>query len=117
MKTAGWLLAASLALGASACSPGGPVKPSRSQGDQTEEAAIRANLAKLDPTDRKLAEEQTFCCVENENRLGSMGIPVKVLVQGQPVFLCCEGCRERALSQPEHTLNKAKELKTRAAGK
>jgi hypothetical protein len=48
--------------------------------------------------DRKLAEEQKFCAIENDNRLGSMGTPVKVMVKDQPVFLCCKGCQKKALS-------------------
>src|SRR5262245_23285136 len=56
---------------------------------QDEEAQIKASLDKLSPEDRKLAEEQQFCAVRNDNRLGSMGTPVKLMVKDQPVFLCC----------------------------
>jgi hypothetical protein len=79
-----------------------------------EEAEIKANLAKLPPEDRKLAEEQKWCVIEDDNRLGEMGVPVKILVKGQPVFLCCKGCKKQAEKEPEKTLAKVKELKAKA---
>ncbi|HTU89694.1 MAG TPA: hypothetical protein VMF69_06320 [Gemmataceae bacterium] len=79
---------------------------------QDKEANIRASLAKLDPGDRELAEEQKFCPVKTENRLGSMGKPVKVMIKEQPVFLCCKGCERRALANPNKTLAAVKKLKT-----
>ena len=80
------------------------------------EAKIQAALAQLSPEDRKLAEEQKFCAVERENRLGSMGKPFKVMVKDQPVFLCCKGCAKAALKNPDQTLAKVKALKAKAAG-
>jgi hypothetical protein len=90
----------------------------RAQSDHPEdrsgqEAKVRAALAKLDPADQKLAQEQRFCAVMSKHRLGSMGTPVKVLVQDQPVFLCCESCEEKALKNPERTLAKVRELRTK----
>ena len=41
--------------------------------------------------------------------LGSMGTPPKVDVNGQSVFLCCEGCREALLEEPEKYLAKLSE--------
>jgi hypothetical protein len=77
-----------------------------------EDLHIKAVLDKLDPDDRKVAEEQRFCAVETENRLGSMGKPVKVVIKEQPVFLCCKGCERRALANPNKTLAAVKKLKT-----
>jgi hypothetical protein len=79
-----------------------------------EDAKIAAALAKLSPEDRKLAEAQRWCAVEDENRLGTMGTPYKVMVKDQPVFLCCKGCQKRALADPEKTLAHVAELKTKA---
>jgi Cu(I)/Ag(I) efflux system membrane fusion protein len=31
-------------------------------------------------------------------------VPIKVDVNGQPVFICCEGCRGRLLADPEKYL-------------
>jgi hypothetical protein len=39
-----------------------------------------------------------------------MGPPVKVLLKGQPVFLCCKDCEKKARKEPDKTLAKAKEL-------
>ena len=84
--------------------------------DQKEdESKIQANLAKLSPEDRKLAEAQKWCAVENDNRLGSMEAPVKVMIKDQPVFLCCKGCKKEALAEPDKTLATVKELKAKAA--
>jgi uncharacterized protein (TIGR03000 family) len=78
-----------------------------------QKAVVQANLSKLSPEDRKLAEAQQFCAVQNGVRLGAMGTPAKLLVKGQPVFLCCESCRDRAERNPERTLAKVKELKSK----
>lgn len=64
----------------------------------TESAEIEAALAMLSSTDRKLAEDQRVCPV-TRYLLGSMGVPPKVEVEGQAVFLCCEGCREALLEE------------------
>jgi len=79
------------------------------------DAEAKTNLAKLSEEDRKLAQEQRSCAVQDKIRLGAMGVPVKVMLNGQPVMLCCEACSERAKSKPEQTLAKVKELKEKAA--
>jgi uncharacterized protein (TIGR03000 family) len=80
-----------------------------------KEAAIQANLAKLTPEDRKLAEAQKFCVVESDTRLGAVGVPVKVMVKDEPVFVCCKNCVKEAQADPDKTLAKVKELKAKAA--
>jgi hypothetical protein len=92
-----------------------PPAPDTVAAKPDEEDTIRASLAKLPPEDRKLAEEQRFCAVMNQNRLGSMGTPVKVVLQDQTVFLCCKGCSKKAQNNPEKTLAKAKELRAKHA--
>ncbi|MHB1424952.1 MAG: hypothetical protein ACYC3I_17405 [Gemmataceae bacterium] len=74
------------------------------------EAKIKASLDKLDPADRKLAEEQKYCAVETEKRLGAMGKPIKVMVKDRPVFLCCKGCEDKAQEDPDKTLATVKKL-------
>jgi hypothetical protein len=78
-------------------------------------AAATAALDELDPPDRKLAMEQKFCAVQPENPLGAMGKPVKVLLKGQAVLLCCEACLKQAQSAPEQTVAKARELRAKNA--
>lgn len=80
------------------------------------DAKVAAALAKLPEADRKLAEAQKFCPVLTGSRLGSMGVPVKVLVDGEPVFLCCPACRAGALENPKETLSKVRELKLKKGG-
>jgi Cu(I)/Ag(I) efflux system membrane fusion protein len=90
-----------------------PAPPTVPTPDDSKEADLRANLDKLPKEDRPLAEAQKYC-PETDKRLGSMGVPVKVIVEGQPVFLCCKGCRDDALAEPKKTLAKVEELKKRA---
>ena len=80
-----------------------------------DEAKFSAAIAKLPEEDRAAATAQKFCVVEDKSRLGSMGMPHKIMVEGQPVFLCCAGCEEEALKDPQATL--AKDVKLKAASK
>jgi hypothetical protein len=82
--------------------------------EQGKQAKVKANLAKLSQEDRQLAEEQKWCAIEDDHLLGSMGKPYKVMVKGQPVFLCCKGCEKEAKAEPDKTLAKVKELKEKA---
>jgi multidrug efflux pump subunit AcrA (membrane-fusion protein) len=77
-------------------------------------AKVKANLAKLRDADQRLAEAQKYCAVQGE-LLGSMGKPIKVLVQGKPVFVCCAGCEDDALADPAKTLATVEKLKAKAA--
>jgi YHS domain-containing protein len=87
-----------------------PVKggdPSASAQSDDDEAAIAAELAKLPAKDRALAEKQKTCPVTGE-RLGAMGAPYKLVVKGQTVFLCCPGCKDKILKDPDKYLEKLK---------
>lgn len=74
---------------------------------------VKAERAKLSPEDRSLVEAQEWCVISNDERLGSMGAPVKLMIKGQPVFLCCKGCQKKAEADPDKTLAKLEELKTK----
>lgn len=80
---------------------------------ETVEKEVKASLAKLAPEDRKQAEGQRFCAVQQGIRLGAMGVPVKVTVKGQPVFLCCAACEGSAKKNPDQTLEAVKKLKAK----
>lgn len=67
---------------------------------EKEAAAIQEALAQLPEEDRKIAEAQKTCPI-GKDLLGSMGVPVKVDVDGKPVFICCEGCRTALLAKAE----------------
>jgi len=89
-------------------------KPSTQQDEP--DPKIRAALGKLSEADRKLAVAQRLCPVMDDSRLGSMDVPVKVMIEGQAVFLCCEGCKDTAMEKPKETLARVKQfLKTKAA--
>jgi uncharacterized protein (TIGR03000 family) len=72
---------------------------------------VEANLAKLSPDDQELARSQKYCPIQDSMALGAMGPPTKIMVNGQPVLLCCSACRLAAEKNPEKTLAKVKELK------
>jgi hypothetical protein len=125
MKTAPWLtrLGLLLPLALAGCGenaadrgkPRGKAAKGTSTGSRVADAEIQANLAKLDPEDRRLAEAQRLCAVEDENPLGSMGTPYELTVKGEPVFLCCKGCQRKALADPDKTLAKVRELSAKNA--
>jgi hypothetical protein len=71
------------------------------------DAEIAAAFAELSAEDRAVAEKQKICPVSGE-LLGKMGPPIKVDVQGQPVFICCEACQEDLLAKPDEYLAKLK---------
>jgi hypothetical protein len=72
---------------------------------------ISQAMAKLSDADRKLAEAQGRCVIMTDSPLGSMGMPLKLMIEGKPVFICCEGCREDVLAKPQEALSKAAALK------
>jgi Cu(I)/Ag(I) efflux system membrane fusion protein len=63
------------------------------------------NIEQLPDSDRSSALAQRTCPVTGAP-LGSMGVPVKIMLRGKPVFLCCKGCVGKALRSPEETLKK-----------
>ena len=100
---------------------GTPARPSNSEKPSEENKArtdksvhppadnapkIQAELDKLSDADRKLAEQQRECVVLPNSLLGSMGPPRKLMIEGQPVFVCCAGCEKAALTKPQETLAK-----------
>ena len=69
-------------------------------------AEVQVTLAVLEQSDKADIARQRICPVTGA-RLGSMGSPVKVLVGGQPVYLCCKGCLGKVKSNPEAYVPKA----------
>ena len=86
--------------------PKGTAGPDHSRDEQ------QAGFAQLSAEDRSLAEAQGYCAVSGEP-LGSMGPPLKLMVNDQPVFVCCKGCEKKATSHPDQTLAKVAELKAK----
>lgn len=108
------VLALSLATcGMVGCGEKSAPAPAASAG-QAEDPKTAAEIAKLPEEEQAIATAQKFCAVETNSALGSMGKPFKVMIEGKPVFLCCAGCEDEALKEPQKTLAKVEELKQAA---
>jgi len=86
---------------------------SKKKGDAAIKPEHAVEIAKLSAADQPLATKQRICPVA-DFALGSMGAPIKVDVKGKPVFLCCEGCRDRLLKEPAKYLAKLAKRATAA---
>lgn len=120
MRMVSLLVAGVGLVGLAAGCGGNPPRPSPPAGTAaTDKAAAKdeaaAERAKLSPEDRTLVDAQEWCVVSPDERLGSMGPPVRLDVRGQPVFLCCKGCKRKAEADPEGTLRAAAELRAKKA--
>jgi Cu(I)/Ag(I) efflux system membrane fusion protein len=104
----------SIYFGGSSGSKGGTsgvttVQPSTPVDKDAQAAAGLKQLSSL--SDREVAKTQGYCAVQTGNRLGTMGAPFKLLIEGHRVFLCCEGCSDEALAHPRQTLATAERLR------
>ncbi len=106
------LLAVSVAL--AGCSGKTNIPQTGASSIPTTPDDVAIERARLSPEDRALVEAQEWCVISNDERLGSMGPPLKLDIRGQPVFICCKGCQKRAEANPEKTLAKVEELKAKA---
>jgi hypothetical protein len=79
-------------------------------GSEVKKTEIKANLAKLDAEDQKLAEAQRVCPVSGES-LGSMGTPIKLTFAEGTAFICCKSCEKKAKKDEAETLRKVADLK------
>ncbi len=93
---------------------GGGATTVRPTTPEHEDAKLTAALKKLAPEDRALAEQQKYCPILENSRLGSMGVPLKLMIDGKPVFICCPACEKSARDQPEETLKKLERKKSSA---
>jgi Cu(I)/Ag(I) efflux system membrane fusion protein len=99
-------------------SPGKESKPLSPATDRrgAKDAKAKTALAKLSAEDRRLAEEQGFCPQTGEP-LGSMGVPIKVMLEGQPVFLCCKNCVDETRAHADQALATVETLKAKVKSK
>jgi Cu(I)/Ag(I) efflux system membrane fusion protein len=74
-----------------------------------------AELAQLPPTDRRLAEQQVLCPIADQP-LGSMGVPQRLELDGEVVFLCCKSCEGKAKEDPKRIANKVRALRSASSG-
>lgn len=86
---------------------GGEVPASEEPASLTSSSSTAAeqNLGKLPPPDREAARQQADCPVTGKP-LGSMGVPIRVDVDGRPIFLCCAGCTAMVQKDPQAILQK-----------
>ncbi len=75
-----------------------------------QEKKIADTLATLPTKDQKLATAQRFCPMMPKSRLGAMGAPLKVMVKGKPVFVCCNDCKQDAVDGGAKTVAMAEKL-------
>lgn len=74
---------------------------------QTDMEKMKIELAKLSPEDAASAEKQHVCPVSGK-MLGAMGAPLKIDVNGQSVWICCDSCKDTLLEDPDKYLAKLK---------
>ena len=113
-----WLLAAIVTSTLVGCTP----EPSTSAGAPPSQSPdpmerLRENRAKLSAEDQKLVAEQEYCPVMPGVQLGAMGVPIKLKIKDQTVFVCCKSCSRRAEDDPDATLKSLAEVKEKAKSK
>ena len=87
--------------------PAAPIRPTTPDDDAEK---IAAAMARLSPEDRKIAQAQRMCPIRREP-LGTMGVPVRLSLQGKPVFVCCNTCVAEAQADPAKTLIQVEEYR------
>ncbi len=95
--------------------PGGDAQADHDHGPEThgdtakktDMEKMTESLANFSEEDRASAMKQHICPVSDE-MLGTMGAPEKVEVNGQSVWICCDGCKEKLLADPDKYLAKLK---------
>lgn len=114
-----WIVLGALVL--AGCQQGSAPEPDQSAATTTPEADVPAandvtltpeeiaTIEQLPEPDRSAALAQKVCPISGEH-LGTpvMGPPQKVEVQGKTVFLCCEGCKDEFLKDPDAALARLK---------
>ena len=91
--------------GSSTSQPSSPDTHEDAAQEGTDMNKMKESLAKLSEADRASAEKQHFCPVSGE-MLGTMGVPQKVEVNGRDVWICCSGCKDKLLAEPDKYLSK-----------
>ena len=89
---------------------GNGVVQARPSTPKNEADSIQAAIESLSKEDQHLVKQQRMCPIIEDSQLGAMGVPIKLMLNGKPVFVCCEGCRQTALENPKETLRKVSKL-------
>lgn len=91
---------ASVGCGGPLSSKTGPTDTASTISEREEASRIEANLAKLSDADRTVAVGQKSCPVSGAT-LGAMGVPIKVRVLDQDLWICCDGCKPKLVAAPQ----------------
>jgi len=90
------------------CSTDTESQPAANSTPETKPADIpdeMSGISELPESEQAAALEQKICPV-SDKPIGSMGKPIKVSLEGQDVFVCCEGCVDMVKEEPEKYLAK-----------
>lgn len=93
------------------CGTNADPDPSTGTAPETSRVEIpeeMSGVAELPEAEQGAALEQKICPVSDEP-IGSMGKPIKVPVEGQDVYVCCEGCVDMVKENPTKYLAKLKQ--------
>jgi hypothetical protein len=82
-----------------------PRLPSEGRSNDHSSARPTVSVAKTAVRDRPVIEGQRVCPVMDQP-LGQHGPPIELSVDGQPLFVCCEGCVGKVEANPELYLAK-----------
>ena len=113
MMTSVWILTGCTSNSVPMPKANNPSKPVTKAAEKSADIELAAERAKLSAEDRALVEAQEWCVVSTDEKLGSMGAPIKLTIKDQPVFICCGGCKKKAEADPDKTLAKLEELKAK----
>ncbi len=69
-------------------------------------------VVNLTDADRAGIAQQKVCAVMG-GKLGGMGTPVKVLIDNQPIYLCCKGCLGKVRKDPAKYLAMSNQLRSK----
>lgn len=80
---------------------------------RTEQAGARPRIAvtRAAETDRAAIQAQALCPVMNKP-LGAHGVPWKMSVNGNGIFVCCAGCIRKVQEDPQRYLAGGRDLKS-----
>jgi Cu(I)/Ag(I) efflux system membrane fusion protein len=70
-----------------------------------------ANIGKLSLKEQELAQLQVLCPI-TDMALGSMGVPLSIIVANEKVMICCAGCEQMAKRDAAGTLEKVNRWKS-----
>jgi YHS domain-containing protein len=81
-------------------------RPAAARRDQDRSPAPQVAVVPLIAADRAGIDRQQICPVTG-GRLGSMGEPIKLTVNGHVLYVCCEGCIRKVQQNPAAYLFRA----------